>query len=68
MWHHEVIYRAANKLDASNTQAINIASIVYAFLAAAVPLNVIMTFGLSWVCLVADEDILPCTARPEMTK
>jgi hypothetical protein len=68
MWHHESIYRAANKLDAPNTQVKHIASIVYAFLAAAVLLNVIATFGLSEICLVAGEDILRCTIRPETAK
>jgi hypothetical protein len=51
----------ANKLDAVNIQTKHISSVVWAFLAAAVPLNVAKSFTLSGICLVADGDALLCT-------
>jgi hypothetical protein len=44
----------ANKLDALNIQTKHITSVVCAFLAGAVPLNIVKTFALSGICLVAD--------------
>jgi hypothetical protein len=58
----------AYKLDAVNIQTKHITSVVCAFIAAAVPLNIIKTFALSVVCLVADAGILFCTKRPDRAK
>jgi hypothetical protein len=33
-----------------------------------VPWNVVKTFEISGICLVADGDVLLCTIRPEMAK
>jgi hypothetical protein len=44
----------ANQLDAVDIQTKYIASVVCAFLVAAVPLNVVKTFALSGICAVAD--------------
>jgi hypothetical protein len=58
----------ANKLDAVNIQIKHIASVVCAFLAASVPLNVVKTFTLSGICLVADAGTLFCTIQPDRAK
>jgi hypothetical protein len=58
----------ANKLDAANIQTKHISSVVCAFLAAAVPLNIVKTFELSGISLVSDEGTLLCTVRPELAK
>jgi hypothetical protein len=58
----------ANRLDAANIQTKHIASVVCAFLATAVPLNIVKTFVLSGICLVADAGILFCTMRPNRAK
>jgi hypothetical protein len=58
----------ANKLDAVNIQSKHIASVVCAFLAAAVPTNVVETFEISGICLVADAGRLFCTIRPDRAK
>jgi hypothetical protein len=57
-----------NKLDAVNIQTRHIASVVCAFLAAAVPWNVVKTFKISGICLVADNGVLRCSVRPGMAK
>jgi hypothetical protein len=57
-----------NALDAVNIQSKHIAAVVCAFLAAAVPVNVVRTFGLSGICLVADAGVLFCTIRPDRAK
>jgi hypothetical protein len=56
-----------NKLDAVNIQTRHVASVVCAFLAA-VPWNVVKTFKISGICLVADDDVLRCSVRPEMAE
>jgi hypothetical protein len=58
----------ANKLDAVNIQTKHVASVVCAFLAAAVPLNIAKTFALSRIFLVADAGTLFCTLRPDRAK
>jgi hypothetical protein len=57
-----------NKLDAVNIQTRHIASVVCAFLAASVPWNVVKTFKISGICLVADDGVLRCSVRPEMAE
>jgi hypothetical protein len=57
-----------NKLDAVNIQTKHVASVVCAFLAAAVPWNVVKTFKVSGICLVADDGVLRCSVTPEMAK
>jgi hypothetical protein len=59
---------SANKLDAVNIQTKHIASVVCAFLAAAVPVNVVKSFRLSGICLIADEGVLLCTIQPDRAK
>jgi hypothetical protein len=56
----------ANKLDAVNIQTKHIASTVCAFLAAVVLLNIVKTFALSGICLVADarNSLLHNATRP----
>jgi hypothetical protein len=58
----------ANKLDAVNIQTKLIASGVCAFLAVAIPLNIVKTFALSGICLSGDAGTLFCTIRPDRTK
>jgi hypothetical protein len=58
----------ANKLDAVNIQTKYIASVVSAFLAAVIPLNIVKTFALSGICLVADAGTLFCTIQPDRAK
>jgi hypothetical protein len=58
----------ANKLPAVNIQTKHIPSVVFAFLATAVPLNLVKTFTLSGICLVADAETLFYTLRPDRAK
>jgi hypothetical protein len=58
----------ANMLDSVNIQTRHIANIVCAFLAAAVPSNIVNRFELSGNCLVADEGTIFCVLRPKMAK
>jgi hypothetical protein len=58
----------ANKLDVVNIQTKHIASVVCAFLAAAIPLNIVKAFALSGICLVADAGTLFCAIRLDRAK
>jgi hypothetical protein len=55
----------ANKLDALNIQTKHIASVVCAFLAADVPLNIVKTIEFPGICLVGNEENRLWTGRSE---
>jgi hypothetical protein len=55
-------------LQPLDQQTRHIANIVCAFLAAAVQLNIVKSFELSGICLVADDGTILCVVRPEMAK
>jgi hypothetical protein len=59
-----------NKLEAVNTQTRHVASVICTFLAVgvAVPWNVVKTFEISGICLVADEGVFFWNIRAEMAK
>jgi hypothetical protein len=55
-------------LGAVKIQTRHIASVVYSFLAAAFPVNIIKTFEMSGIHLVSEAGTLLCTVQPDKAK
>jgi hypothetical protein len=66
--HDTRLLRRVNHLNPVNIQTKHITRVVHAFLAAAVPVNIVRRFMMSGSCLIKNGGQILCTVRPDQAK